>query len=383
MAAPRIGRDEAERTLEVLHECMEEGFPLDGAKGGRGRESAVNEAARRLGMARATLTNRLDSMRSVYGLEPDPGRFKAKAAPAPFSIDGLPGDGEPDAEELIAILKERHRQRTVHHEAGKLRQVRVAMDGPVGLAFFGDTHVDDPGCAWGDLERDVTTCRDTPGVMAIGVGDHRNNWIGRLMALYANQEVTSKQSLILIEWLFTQLPWLLNIGGNHDKWGHDHGDAVEIMHKLRGVSGLYENDGARLQLCLPSGASPTVHVRHDFPGQSQFNGAHAMVRETLFGYRDHILVCGHRHSTAYMPVWHNDPVRLCHGFRCGSYKDFDKYQKEKHFKEENWARALGATIDPDHADSPVRFIKPWFDLQEMAEYLIWRRSKWELGKKAA
>lgn len=243
--------------------------------------------------------------------------------------------------------------------------------------------MDDPGCAWGDLERDVAVCRDTPGILAVGVGDHRNNWVGRLMALYANQEVTDKQSLVLIEWLFTQLPWLLNIGGNHDKWHGDGGDAVEIMHRLRGFPGLYEDDGVRMQLNLPAGASFNVHVRHDFPGSSQFNGAHAMVRETLFNYRDHVLVCGHRHATAYMPIWHNDPARLCHGLRCGAYKDFDKYQKEKHFKLENWARALGITVDPDWAHDPVRFIKPWFSLEEMAEYLTWRRGKWDVGSRAA
>jgi elongator complex protein 3 len=27
-----------------------------------------------------------------------------------------------------------------------------------------------------------------------------------------------------------------------------------------------------------------MHIRHDFPGGSQFNPAHALVRETLFGF---------------------------------------------------------------------------------------------------
>jgi hypothetical protein len=92
------------------------------------------------------------------------------------------------------------------------------------------------------------------------------------------------------------------------------------------------------------------------------------------------MVCGHRHTTGYIPVWHNDPRRLCHGFRVGAYKDFDHYGKEKGFQDGNWGRSLGATIDPDHADNPRRFIKNWYDLEEMAEYLTWRRAKHATGK---
>ncbi len=44
---------------------------------------------------------------------------------------------------------------------------------------------------------------------------------------------------------------------------------------------------------------------------------------------------------------------------------------------------MGAVINPDHADDPTRFIKPFFNLEEMAEYLTWRRGKWETGKSAA
>jgi hypothetical protein len=366
-----MSRELAEQTIEVCHEILAEGI-----------KGYSEEAARRFGLSIPTIRNRLRSAKANHGLEVDESHYRPKRAAAAFSVDPLPDDGEPDAETLIALLKDRHAKRLAVDEAARLRQVQIHTPGPIALAFFGDPHVDDPGCAWGDLERDVTICRDTPGIFAIGVGDHRNNWIGRLMALYANQEVTSKQSIVLIEWLFSQIPWLLNIGGNHDKWGSDHGDVVELMHKLKGFAGLYENDGTRLQLNLPSGAEVRVHVRHDFPGQSQFNGAHAMVRETLFGFRDHILACGHRHSSAYMPIWHNDPRRLCHGFRCGSYKDFDKYQKEKHFKEENWARSLAAVIDPAFAHDPVRFIKPFFSLEEAADYLKWMRRLFESGRAA-
>ena len=152
------------------------------------------------------------------------------------------------------------------------------------------------------------------------------------------------------------------------------------MFAMQKLPGLYEDDGARLRLNFPSGATANVHVRHDFPGSSMFNGAHAFVRETLFGYRDHILACGHRHSSAYQPIWHNDPVRLCQGFRCGSYKVIDSFSKEKHFKSENWAPSMGVVINPHLAHDPIRFIERCYSAEEVADKLEWARLKWERSR---
>lgn len=381
MATPLPSREDAERIIEVLEETMGEGFPYPGhAKSGT---SAINEAADRLGIQPMTLRSRLKRFKEVYNLAPSADAFQRRANQPIFEVDGLPHDGEPSAEELIARLAQQHRVKQAHHHAAKLRTVRVLMDGPVAIAGFGDPHIDDPGCAWGDLERDVRICHDTPGIMAVNVGDSTNNWVGRLMRLYADQEVTSKQALKLIEWLMTALPWLLDKEGNHDLWNTEKGDPAAVIHRLMKMPGIREMGSSRLRLALPSGAEVFMHVRHDFPGGSQFNPAHALVRETLFGFRDHILMCGHRHSTGYIPVFHNDPRRLCHGFRLGTYKDFDHYAAEKGFQDTNWARSMGAVINPDHADDPTRYIKPFFNLEEMAEYLTWRRQKWELGKSAA
>jgi hypothetical protein len=376
IGAPPLSRGECLRRIEVIEECAGEGFSFDH----NGQQPTVySEAAKRLGISIPTLKNALRSAMQEYGLEPDRATYIPPARPDPpplFTFDDLPHDGEPDAETLIGHLKARNEIRRAHAEASQLQNVRVNMDGPIGLAFFGDPHVDNPGCDWIDLERDVNICKNTEGLFAINLGDSRDNWVGRLMGLYANHEVTAKQALTLIEWLFTSLPWLVTVLGNHDRWGQEHGDAAQIMHRLRQLPGLCEGHGVRLKMHLPAGCDFTVHVRHDFPGGSQFNPAHALVRETLFGYRDHILACGHRHSTGYIPIWHNDPARLCHGFRVGTYKVGDEYAKEKGFKELNWAKSMAAVIDPEYAHDPVRYIKPFFSLEEAAEYLTWRRSKW-------
>jgi hypothetical protein len=377
IGAPSITREECQRRIALVEECLSEGFPLLTRTN---KTSAISEAARRSGFTPQAFRHSLERARLTYGLEPDEAQFTPKRA---FTFDPLPEDDEPDAEALIAILSERHAKRKERHDAAKLRQVQINIDGPIGIAFFGDPHVDDPGCAWGDLENDVRICRETEGLLAVDVGDDSNNWVGRLMKLYADQEVTSKQSLKLIEWLMTSIPWLLRIKGNHDEWNGEKGDVADYIHRLAGSFGALESAGARLQLNMPSGASLRMHVRHDFPGGSQFNPAHALVRETLFGHRDHIMACGHRHTAGYIPVWHNDPRRLCHGFRVGAYKDFDKYAKDKGFQDGNWARSMAAVADPAFAHDPVRYIRPFFTLEEAAEYLTWKRAKHSVGRAAA
>lgn len=375
-------KDRLERLIETVNECLEDGFPLDPGKGS-GVGSAISEAARRLDINRNGIYGRLETAAKKYGLAPDPERFRPRKNAPLFVVDDLPHDGEPTAEELIALLKAKHAKKREHHDAARLREVRVGMPGPIAVAFFGDPHVDDPGCAWGDLERDVALCRDTEGMLAVDVGDNSNNWVGRLMRLYADQEVTSRQALKLIEWLMTQLPWLLWEDGNHDLWNTDKGDPAEVMHRLLGRVGVMNSGGTRMRLHLPAGCDFTMHVRHDFPGGSQFNPAHALVRETLFGFRDHVLACGHRHSTGYIPIFHNDPRRLCHGLRVGTYKDFDKYAKEKGFQDSNWARSMAVVVDPEFADDPVRYITTFFNLEAASEYLNWKRRKFDAGRKAA
>jgi hypothetical protein len=53
----------------------------------------------------------------------------------------------------------------------------------------------------------------------------------------------------------------------------------------------------------------------------------------------------------------------------------DPYADEKGFHDGNWARSMGAIIDPAYADDPVRFIQPFFNLEEMADVLTWKRNR--------
>lgn len=369
MAQPSVSRELAQATIDVVHELMEEGVPFKQTFTRAGK-SALQLAANRLGISEMTLRHRLERGEQLHGLRVDPSRFRSKAT---FSI-ATDTDGE-SPEEIIEQLAAKHRQKTFQRR--DLIPVHIHTPGPIAVAFVGDPHVDDPGCAWGDLKRDVDLLRETEGAFAIGLGDYRNAWPGRLARLYANQETTNDRALKLIEWLFGAAPWLALVQGNHDTFGTDLGDPVKFIHRIAAGDTLYGEPSYRLELRLPDGPTARLHVRHDFPGKSQFNAAHGLVRQTLFDYRDHMLACGDRHHAGYSPVWHNHPEpMLCHAMRVGTYKDFDHYAKEKGFKEENWARSMVAIIDPRFAHDPVEFITVRFSVPAGMRELRARRAEW-------
>ena len=387
-ASVRISREECARRIEIVEECLSEGFPLHPnhgrGGGGSGNKGAIAEAADRCELTFKTFSDSLKKAKRLYDLEPDESKFVPRPAPEKpkpiFAFDHIPGSPKRSAEELILARKSRSQVLGDHDRATSLYKVRINIEGPVLLAPFGDPHVDDDGCDWNLLEHHVQLARDTPGVLAINGGDTTNNWVGRLQRLYAMQDVTSDDALTLIEWLMTALPWLLQIGGNHDLWNTEKGDVAAVFQRMHQMPGLYEGVGARLQLLFSNGSSVNVNARHDFSGASQYNAAHALVRQTLFDFRDHILIAAHRHQTGYMPIWFNEPRRLCHGVRVGSYKVRDHYAKEKGFKDENWAKVLPLLIDPAYAHDPVRHIKPIFDFDEACEELTWKRQRFEMGK---
>lgn len=74
-------------------------------------------------------------------------------------------------------------------EARRWMEIKIKGNQPIGVCFMGDPHIDNNGCNWPLLKRDIAILKDTPGMYAINLGDATDNWIGRLVRLYADQEV--------------------------------------------------------------------------------------------------------------------------------------------------------------------------------------------------
>lgn len=320
-----------------------------------------NGAARALGIPRNTLRNRLAA---------------AKAAPpAPdergFEPPVLP-DELPSADELLERRRKQFSRKATAKEARALIRIKVNVDGPFGIMHMGDPHVDDDGTDIGLLEEHVEICNKTDGLFAANVGDYSNNWVGRLARLYGEQSLSAQEAWVLVEWLIQATPWLYLIGGNHDIWS---GAADPVKWMSRQANSLYEHHGARLALVCPNGREIRVNARHDFKGHSQWNTAHGPSKAAQMGWRDHVLVCGHLHTSGYQIVKDPSTGLLSHCLRVGSYKTFDRYAEEKGLPNQNFTVAPVTIIDPRHADDSNRLITTFLDPAEGAEFLTWKRKR--------
>ena len=341
---------------------------------------SVRGTARELGVHRSTIGRRMDEARERGLLEPHEKTGWGETKRILQNIDGEIERRDPvfEAPELVEedVPIDELIERRVHDferkqkaaESRKLVPIKIKKDGPIGLITFGDPHVDDDGCDWPALLRDVEIANKTEGMMAGNVGDLQNNWVGRLSRLYGEQSTSKRQAWQLTEWLATQVPWLFLIKGNHDMWTGT-GDPLDYM-KIPG-QGVLEEWSTRLALQFPNGKEIRVHCRHDFKGHSQWNLAHGISKAAQMHYADHILLAGHKHVTAYNIVMQQSGL-LSHCIRVGGYKKYDSYAKVGGFEDHNFASSCVCVIDPD-SKTEAGLVQVFWDVEAGADYLNFLR----------
>jgi hypothetical protein len=288
-----------------------------------------------------------------------------------FEFTPIPDDDIP-IEELVEQRKRKFQHKRLHEESSKLIDVRIKIQGPIGLLHFGDPHVDDDGTDIEALEQHTELCRKVEGLFACNVGDTTNNWVGRLARLYGDQATSASQAWRLAEWFVNRCRWLYMIAGNHDAWS-GAGDPLKWMAKQQ--NSMYKSSEARIALKFPNGLEVRVNARHDHSGSSIWNPAHGPMKAALMGTRDHLYVAGHKHESAYSVL--KDPISgiTMHACKVASYKIFDRYAKERGFRDNSLSPCMLTTINPDLPSDHPDLIKVWWDPLEGADYLTWMRNR--------
>jgi hypothetical protein len=337
------------------------------------REHATHrEAARAMNVPLQTFIGRVHKAQDMLAN----GELDGVPDDAPFVVDDLP-DELPTADELLQRRSKQFHRKKEAKEARALVPVSIRLDGPIGLMHMGDPHVDDDGTNIDLLRRHVDLANKTDGLFACNVGDFSNNWVGRLARLYGQQSLSAAEAWVLVEWLVKSTRWLYLIGGNHDLWS-GAGDPIQWMAKSARVS--YEAHGMRLGLTFPNGRVIRVNARHDFSGHSQWNTAHGPAKAAQMGWRDHILTCGHLHTSGYNVV--RDPASglISHALRVGSYKTYDRYAEERGLPNQTFTVAPVTVIDPEQPDDSPRCVTVFLDPEEGAEFLTFKRKRWAKGR---
>jgi len=315
------------------------------------------QAALRLGINRKTYMSRL-KLAQARGFLP------LRKEPA-FEIDDLPSGDEP-IEELLERRSRAFHLKDRAEQARKLIDVRIKLDGPIGIVHFGDPHVDDDGCDLPTLRRHVEIVQSTPGMFGANVGDLQNNWVGRLSHLWGQQETSKKTAWRLTEWLVRSVDWLYLVGGNHDAWS-GAGDPLQWI--TRDQAGVFDYGGVRLNLKFPNGKQIRVNARHDFKGHSMWNPGHGPLKAAMMGWRDHILSCGHTHTSAYLMT--KDPASglISHILRLAGYKKHDRYAKELGLPDGAVSPAAVTIIDPTKDDDDPALVSVFHDVELAAKVL--------------
>lgn len=279
--------------------------------------------------------------------------------------------GEIDVEELRERRKQQFKRKRQAESESALIPVKVHMDGPVGVCLFGDPHVDDDGTDLAALERHVEVCNKTPGLFAGNLGDSSNNWVGRLARLYGEQSTSAAEAWALTFWLIDACTWLFLVAGNHDMWS-GAGDPIKWIARQNGA--LYRETAVRLALKFPNKREVRINIRHDFEGTSQWNPAHGPMKAAQWGVRDHVLACGHKHKSGYGVIKDPSTGLICHCVQVASFKLYDRFAREKGFRDQNISPSATVVIDPEATDENA-LVQLFWNVEVAAEYLTWLRKK--------
>lgn len=377
MPFPRMLRSEALRRIESIEQALREGCPPIGVPCKSGQRNAVAVGLERAGVRSNSSTQLLERVQESAGRRIDWSLYPGDAPRAPisprFDPPPIPADDIP-VEQLIDQLAERFERRAENAAAKRWMRFALHDAGPYVLAFVGDPHLDDNGCNWPLLKRDVELMR-RPHVHGIMLGDVTNNWSGKLQRLYAHQDVSRDRAWKLAEWFWQAVPWLLLVKGNHDIWSQSHGQGDPLDWMARGSAAL-EDWQARIEIAAGE-HTLRVWASHDFKGSSLYNPLHGPMRAQRFsaGEAD-ILAAGHQHHWEIFSGEDADKTSRPHWLvRARGYKYLDPHADRHQYASQQHGATIAAVIDPSR-DGPAA-VQCYADLAEAVEILEFKRQRWE------
>jgi hypothetical protein len=379
MPTPPISRAEAHRRIDAIEQALREGGTAMGVMSRPGTRSAARIAWDRLGLRQSVDRASIEKIEAAAGrqidwsLSPDD-RIASDAPQKPrFDPPQIPADDVP-VEQLIEQLSERFERRAENAEAKRWMRFALRDDGPYLLAFVGDPHLDDNGCNWPLLRRDVALM-STPHVHGVMLGDVTNNWSGKLQRLYAHQDVTRDRAWKLAEWYFRAVPWLMLLKGNHDIWSQSHGQGDPLDWMARGSAAL-EDWSAKFEVAAGEHVV-RIWAAHDFKGTSIYNPLHGQMRAHRFsaGEAD-ILAAGHQHHWEIFSGEDADKSHRPHWLiRARGYKYLDPHADRHQYASQQHGAVISVVVDPSRTGPAA--IQCYADLAEAVEILSFKRQRWE------
>jgi transposase-like protein len=283
-----------------------------------------------------------------------------------------PPDGEIDIQDILTYKRKVTERKLGAHQQRSV-EIKIKLQGPVGILHFGDPHIDDDGTDLKALERDMALVKQTDGLLCGNLGDTTNNWVGRLARLFADQTTTARQAVLLAKWFIEELSehMVYMIGGNHDMWS---GATDPLRWFTAHGPGIYKPHQALMSVTFPNKRTITMRAHHQFKGHSQWNTAHSISKAATMGYRDNILLAGHRHISGYQQVVDPSSGLISHCIQVGSYKIADDYPQAHGMIPQQISPSVVTVIDPD-AQRETALVQVFTDTELAADFLKFKRLK--------
>ena len=293
---------------------------------------SINAAARASGMARTTLGHRYSQR--------DKGDF-TPAVKFPAFVDD--GDEDEPIDDLLGRLEKGFYRKHKNATAKRWFEIKVREDKPYAVMMFGDPHLGDDGCNMPLLQKHLEICK-LPGVYGLNIGDTTNNWVGRLMRLYAEQDTSAKTEKRLAEWFMFDagVSWLCWVLGNHDDWN----GGADFQKRLGGKHIPIIDWRAQFRLSHKIGTEARIDASHGRKGSSIWNNLHATLRAAKLGENADLYVTGHTHNFGLEDLEIAEKGVSSWLVQLRGYKWHDHYALTGNWAEHQRGASVMAIIDP-------------------------------------
>ncbi len=371
MPTPRLSKTEANRRYKLIEGCLADGHPPPGRAGISGIVGAITAAGVADGKSRGASRSWYEAARVAIGHDPDWSLYPS-AKPKDDDEITLPtfADEDISALEILGHMGKRFEQRVKHAESLSWFEIGVKSDKPLGLAVVGDPHLGSNGCNVPLLLRDVELMAQTEGVRSINIGDTVDGWGGRLIHLYAENDVSKQTERTLARWFLQDagIPWIAWLEGNHDMM------SAEFTTHMRAINASLVpmlNWEAKFVLKFPS-RDVRCSFAHNHKGTSIYNPLHGQKREALWGEDADLIVAGHHHNAA-QTVEELQDGRIVTMARVRGYKWLDDHATIHGFRNNEHGATQLFVINPK-AESPTDLITGFMDLKRGCDYLTYLRA---------
>ena len=303
----------------------------------------ISEIGRVLGISRQAAQNRVQ---------------RANRAGYIKTYEATPNDSavSPFKEIREKRLKEFSRQKRAGNWR-KVRPVKLAHNEPYCIIFIGDPHLDNPGTDIELFEKWTSRLDASRNIYGFGLGDWLDEWLRVLSFLYAKSETTAPEGHEMLRHYLGQIgPHMIgSVSGNHDDWSA----ALDFIMREAGVIN-HRKHAVRIGIKSKNGRMVTVGARHRFPGHSQWNTVHGIMKAAKMGWRDHILVGGDKHISGDAKVKDPDTGFITHCYQVAAFKIYDDYSEEKGFLDHHISPAIACVVDPSKKDDDPSLIEPFY-----------------------